>query len=76
MKCLFNRRKAPPVNHETAEAVQAPPMTDLAAERAVIGAMLMSDDAISEICDLVGVGDFYHFAHALIFEAIMERFNA
>jgi replicative DNA helicase len=75
MKCLFNHRKALPVNHETTETVQAPPMTDLGAERAVLGAILLNDDVIPEISDVVRADDFSHFAHGLVFNAAVDRFN-
>ncbi|WP_335992312.1 replicative DNA helicase [Glycomyces sp. MUSA5-2] len=66
------------MNHETdTEATQAaaPPMTDLEAERAVLGAILLNDEVIPEVADLVGPGDFFHFAHAAVFEAAVARFN-
>lgn len=63
------------MNHENTETVQAPPMTDLEAERAVLGAILLDDEVIPEITDLVGQADFAHFAHGLVFNAAVDRFN-
>ena len=43
---------------------------DLEAEEAVLGAMLLSGDAIGRAVDLIGAADFYRPAHGNIFGAI------
>lgn len=48
------------------------PPQDLAAERAVLGAMLWSADAIADVVDMLGDGDvFYRPAHQVIYTAIV-----
>lgn len=46
------------------------PPSDVDAERATLGAMLLSERAISEVLGIVTAKDFYLPAHTLIFEAI------
>lgn len=52
----------------------APPQ-DVAAERAVLGAMLQSPLAISEVVSILRGRDFYVPAHALVFDAVLELFG-
>lgn len=49
---------------------------DLAAEQAVLGAMLWSADAISDVVDVVDSSDFYRPNHAAIFDVIVRLFAA
>ncbi|MCL1801352.1 MAG: replicative DNA helicase [Promicromonosporaceae bacterium] len=51
------------------------PPQDVAAERAVLGSMLISQDAVADVIEAVGGGDFYQPAHETIFEAIIELFG-
>jgi len=46
---------------------------DIAAEQSVLGAMLLSRDAIAEIADLLEGGDFYKPAHELIYRTILDQ---
>ncbi|MCL1840132.1 MAG: replicative DNA helicase [Propionibacteriaceae bacterium] len=48
------------------------PPQDIAAEQAVLGAMLMSKDAIADVVDVVSGQDFYLPKHETIFDAIVE----
>ena len=48
------------------------PPQDPAAERAVLGAMLMSKDAIADVLDVVDGRDFYLPKHEIIFDTILE----
>ena len=52
----------------------APPQ-DMAAEQSVLGAMLLSKNAIDPANDLLESRDFYRPAHELIFDVITELFN-
>ena len=45
------------------------PPHDLDAERSVVGAMLLSRDAIAEVAEFVGPYDFYRGAHRTLYEA-------
>ena len=45
---------------------------DVVAEQSVLGAMLMSHDAIAEIADVLDGGDFYRPAHESIYRTILD----
>lgn len=47
------------------------PSQDIAAEQSVLGAMLISRDAIAEVSELLSGGDFYRPAHETIYRAIL-----
>lgn len=51
------------------------PPNDPQAEQAILGAMLLDRQAISEIVDTVKSNDFYRQSHREIFEAIVELYN-
>ena len=55
--------------------VQRTPPQDFAAEQGVLGAMLMSKDAIAEVLEVIRPADFYRPAHESIFEAILDLFG-
>jgi replicative DNA helicase len=48
------------------------PTADLAAEQAVLGAMLLSKDAIADVVESLKVDDFYRPAHATVYSAILD----
>lgn len=50
------------------------PPQDVAAEQCVLGAMLLSKDAIADVVEAVSTGDFYRPAHALVFDAITDLY--
>ena len=54
-------------------AERTPPQ-DIAAEASVLGAMLLSKDAIADAVEIVRPEDFYRPAHQMIFEAILEHY--
>ncbi len=45
------------------------------AERAVLGALLLHTDAVGEVSQVLRAADFYQPPHRLIFEAILETFD-
>ncbi|WOP19736.1 replicative DNA helicase [Raineyella sp. LH-20] len=51
------------------------PPQDLVAEQSVLGAMMISKDAIAEVIELVRSDDFYKPAHELIFDAIIHLYS-
>ena len=51
------------------------PPNDIAAEQSVIGAMLLSKDAIADVVEVVREGDFYRPAHQTIFSAILDLYG-
>ncbi|MEV6344158.1 replicative DNA helicase [Actinoplanes sp. NPDC051851] len=48
------------------------PPNNVAAERVVLGAMMLSTDVIADIIEIVKASDFYRPAHAAIFNAIID----
>ncbi|HET7247490.1 MAG TPA: replicative DNA helicase [Streptosporangiaceae bacterium] len=51
------------------------PPHDLAAEQCVLGGMLMSKDAISDVMEAISPHDHYRPAHQLVHEAILELYG-
>lgn len=51
------------------------PPQDVAAEQSVLGAMLLSKDAIADVVETVRQIDFYRPAHQTVFEAITDLFT-
>jgi replicative DNA helicase len=65
--------------HELSAYQDAPdrvPPQDLAAEQSVLGAMMMSKDAIANVVGIIRGRDFYKPAHELIFEAIVDLYSS
>ncbi|MDR2974438.1 MAG: replicative DNA helicase [Propionibacteriaceae bacterium] len=57
------------------EAPDRVPPQDVAAEQSVLGAMLMSKDAIANVMAILRGNDFYRPAHELIFETILDLYS-
>ena len=51
------------------------PPQDLVAEQGVLGGMLLSKDAISDVTEIIKERDFYRPAHELIFDAILDLYS-
>jgi replicative DNA helicase len=51
------------------------PPHDVAAEQCVLGGMLLSKDAISDVIEVLGPTDHYRPAHQLIHEAILDLYG-
>ena len=51
------------------------PPQDVAAEQSVIGAMLLSKDAIADVVETLREGDFYRPAHQLIYSSILDLYG-
>jgi len=47
------------------------PPQDMAAEQSVLGAMLISQDAVSEVVEIIEARDFYRSVNGLIFDTIL-----
>jgi replicative DNA helicase len=54
----------------SAKPARVPPQ-DLDTERALLGALMLSQSAIYEVADIVGVDSFYAGKHRVIFEAML-----
>jgi replicative DNA helicase len=50
------------------------PPQDIAAEQSVLGAMMLSKDAIADVVEVIKPGDFYRPAHQLIYDAILDLY--
>jgi replicative DNA helicase len=57
-----------------AEAARVPPH-DLDAERAVIGAMLVSETAVAVVAERLAAEDFYSEVHRIIYRAMMRLYS-
>ena len=51
------------------------PPHDLAAEQCVLGGMMLSKDAISDVLDVIKSRDYYRPAHQIVHEVIMDLFG-
>jgi len=51
------------------------PPQDMEAEQCVLGAMLMSKDAIADVVEVLRGGDFYRPAHEQVYNAITELYG-
>jgi replicative DNA helicase len=57
------------------EEFERNPPHDLAAEQCVLGGMLMSKDAISDVVEVIRPGDHYRPAHQLVHEVILDLYS-
>ena len=51
------------------------PPQNIEAEQAVLGAMLISKEAIAEVAQILNPQDFYREAHRIVFEAMLDLSN-
>ena len=51
------------------------PPHDIAAEQSVLGAMLLSKDAIADVVELLRGADFYRPAHETIYQTVLELYG-
>ena len=58
----------------TAASGDQQPPQDLHAERAVLGGMMLSKDAIADVVEELAPGDFYRPAHEAIYSRIMDLY--
>lgn len=61
-------------SHDRAPLDRTPPQ-DVAAEQSVLGAMLLSKDAIADVVEVLRGNDFYRPAHELVYEAILDLYG-
>jgi len=60
--------------NSTTEFERTPPQ-DVIAEQSVLGGMLLSKDAISDVVEILRERDFYRPAHELIYDAIIDLYG-
>jgi replicative DNA helicase len=51
------------------------PPHDIAAEQCVLGGMLLSKDAISDVLDVVKSSDFYRPAHQVVYDVVLDLYG-
>ncbi len=51
------------------------PPHNMEAEQAIIGGILINNDALNQVVDILSGQDFYREAHALIFEGMLTLYN-
>ena len=51
------------------------PPQDLPAEQSVLGGMLLSKDAIADVIEALGPGDFYRPAHQAVYDCILDLYG-
>jgi replicative DNA helicase len=51
------------------------PPNDFAAEQSVLGAMLLSKDAIADVVEVLREGDFYRPAHQVVYAAVLDLYG-
>lgn len=64
----------PPRDDRDGAPDRTPPQ-DIAAEQSVLGAMLLSKDAIADVVETLREGDFYRPAHQLIYAAVLDLYG-
>lgn len=57
------------------QGIERVPPHNLDAERAALGGMLMSNDAIGDVIEVLAPGDYYRPAHELIHLAILDLYS-
>ncbi len=60
----------------SAEDFGRQPPQDIAAEQSVLGAMMLSKDAIADVLEVISPGDFYRPAHQSVYDAILDLYGA
>ncbi len=56
------------------KTLRVPPHS-IEAEKAVLGSLLIDKEAIIKVADLIGVEDFYHDVHGLIYQAVKDLYE-
>ncbi len=51
------------------------PLESLAAEAAVLGSMMIDDEALAAVADKLKSEDFFRIEHQIIFEALVRLYN-
>ena len=57
------------------EEFERTPPHDIAAEQCVLGGMLLSKDAISDVLEVIRGADYYRPAHQLVHEVILDLYG-
>lgn len=65
----------PEVTHSKTDGGRIPPQ-DIVAEKSLLGAIMISENAITEAIGVVRSSDFYDTKHQVIFEAMLNLYNS
>src|ERR1700704_5572071 len=52
-----------------------PPPQDIVAEQCVLGAMLLSKDAIADVVEVLKPADFYRPAHQTVYDSVLDLYG-
>ncbi|WP_061963282.1 MULTISPECIES: replicative DNA helicase [Demequina] len=66
---------APPYGNDAASFDRLPPQ-NLEAEQSVLGAMMLSKDAMADVIETIRADDFYKPAHETIFDVTVKLYNS
>ena len=64
-----------PYHDEAPRGADRTPPQDMNAEQCVLGAMLMSKDAIADVVEVLRGNDFYRPAHEQVYEAVIDLYG-
>ena len=64
-----------PEEPRDSERADRTPPNDIAAEQSVLGAMLLSKDAIADVVETIRADDFYRPAHTTIYDVILDLYG-
>ncbi len=63
------------IPEEPRDSVDRTPPNDIAAEQSVLGAMLLSKDAIADVVETLRADDFYRPSHATLFDVVLDLYG-
>ncbi len=63
------------IPEEPRETVDRTPPNDIAAEQSVLGAMLLSKDAIADVVETLRADDFYRPSHCTLYDVILDLYG-
>ena len=66
---------APARGEQRGPELDRTPPQDVAAEQSVLGAMLLSKDAIADVVEVLRGNDFYRPAHELVYDAVLDLYG-
>ncbi len=64
-----------PYRDEAPRATDRTPPQDMVAEQCVLGAMMMSKDAIADVVEVLRGTDFYRPAHEQVYDAVIDLYG-
>ena len=74
MTLLDDPAGQPPPGSSSGRDFDRTPPQAVEAEQSVLGAMMLSKDAIADVVEVIKPGDFYRPAHQLVYDAILDLY--